>query len=159
MVVQIQDNILKNVQAVFPKNLASELTNPIERITQQVTDFIRGNPLVSTAVVGIGTTGLIASATSLFRKRRKKAKVKKKRKKVSGRRVRVKRRGKKKSAAQIRRVRLRNLAKARRAKRTGKRKTHSSPRHKGHKRVSFTTASGKKVNFLVGRKKHKRRKR
>jgi len=156
MVAQIQDNILKNVQAIFPKNIASELTNPIERITQQVTDFIRGNPLVATAVVGIGTTGLVASATSLFRSRRKKKKVSKRK---SRKRAKVRRRGKKKSAAQIRRTRLRNLAKARRARRVGKKRTHASPRHRGHKRVSFTTASGKKVNFLVGKRKHKRRKR
>jgi len=156
MVVQIQDNILKNVQAIFPKNISSELTNPIERITQQVTDFIRGNPLVATAVVGIGTTGLVASATSLFRRSRKKKKAKVRRKKSVRKSTR---RPKKKTVAQIRKTRLRNLAKARRAKRTGKRKTHRSPRHRGHKRVSFTTASGKKVNFLVGKRKHKRRKR
>lgn len=36
-----------------------------------------------------------------------------------------------------------------------KRKTHASPRHKGHKRVTFTTKGGKKVRFLVKPKKHK----
>ncbi len=30
-----------------------------------------------------------------------------------------------------------------------KRRTHSSPRHRGHKRVSFTTADGRKVSFLA----------
>jgi len=33
-----------------------------------------------------------------------------------------------------------------------KRRTHASPRHRGHKRVSFTTASGKKVSFLTNPK-------
>ncbi len=41
--------------------------------------------------------------------------------------------------------------------------THRAPRHKGHKRVTFTTKTGKKVRFLVrGQKrspKHRRRKR
>jgi len=149
----VTDNILANVQAIFPKDKASELVNTIERLTQRTTDFIRGNPLVSTAAVGIGVTGLIATATSVVRKRRKKKASVRKRKSVKRKSTR------KKSKASIRRTRLRNLAKARRAKRTGKKRTHASPRHRGHKRVSFTTASGKKVNFLVGKRKHKRRKR
>jgi len=33
-----------------------------------------------------------------------------------------------------------------------KRRTHRSPRHRGHKRVSFTTKEGKKVSFLVNPK-------
>ncbi len=145
------DQILKNVQAIFPKDKASELFNTLERIGGRVTDFIRGNPLVSTAAVGIGTSGIVAAAVTSVRKRRKKKTSVRKRKSV-------KRRTRKKSKAQIKRERLRNLAKARRARRTGKRKTHRSPRHRGHKRVSFITKDGKKVNFLVG-KKHKRRKR
>jgi len=63
------------------------LTN-LDRITGQVTDFIRGNPIVSTAAIGIGTTGLIAGATTLFRRRKKKkatARRKKSRKKSNGR--------------------------------------------------------------------------
>lgn len=149
----VNENIFRNVQAIFPKDKSSELVNVLERIGGRVTDFIRGNPLVSTAAIGIGTTGLVAAAVTRI-KRRKKA-----RKKTRGKKVSVKRRGRKKTKAQIKRQRLRNLAKARRARKTGKRKTHRSPRHKGHKRVSFTTAGGKKVNFLVGKRKHKRRKR
>ena len=47
----------------------------------------------------------------------------------------------------------------RKVSRKKKRVSHRSPRHKGHKRVSFTTASGQKVNFLVKKKvrKHKHR--
>jgi len=37
-------------------------------------------------------------------------------------------------------------------RRTGKRRTHSSPRHRGHKRVSFTTSDGRKVSFLANPK-------
>lgn len=33
-----------------------------------------------------------------------------------------------------------------------KKATHRSPRHRGHKRVSFTTADGKKVSFLANPK-------
>jgi len=121
----VNEKILQNVQAIFPKNLSSQLTNPLERITQRITDFIRGNPLVSTAAVGIGTTGLVAAATTFIRKRRKKRAAKRKvskRKKAVRKRAKVKRR---------------------------KRITHRRPRHKGHKRVSFTTARGQKVSFLV----------
>jgi len=39
-----------------------------------------------------------------------------------------------------------------RTRRGARRRTHSSPRHKGHKRVSFTTASGKRVSFLANPK-------
>jgi len=41
-----------------------------------------------------------------------------------------------------------------RRRKTGPRKkrTHRSPRHRGHKRVSFTTKTGQKVSFLVNPK-------
>lgn len=38
------------------------------------------------------------------------------------------------------------------SRRKRKRATHRSPRHPGHKRVSFTTADGKKVSFLANPK-------
>lgn len=98
----------------------------LDRITQPVTDFIRGNVLVSTAALGIGTTGLVLGAIAV-RKRRKKKRAAKKR--VSRRRV--SRKKKKKKAV-----------------------THRSPRHKGHKKVSFTTKGGKRVSFLVKKKAH-----
>ena len=158
----VSENIFKNVQAIFPKDKSSELVNVLERLGGRFTDFIRGNPIVSTAAIGIGVTGLTAAAITRVKKRRKKKVARKvgRKKRVTTRR----RKGKKKTQVQIRRMRLRNLAKARRARRTGKRRTHRSPRHKGHKRVSFTTASGQKVNFLVGKKgspshRKKRRKR
>lgn len=40
----------------------------------------------------------------------------------------------------------------RRKRKTAKRRTHRSPRHRGHKRVSFTTADGRKVSFLANPK-------
>ena len=46
-----------------------------------------------------------------------------------------------------RRVRRKKIRDGRR-----KRRTHRSPRHKGHKVVSFTTSTGKKVRFLVNPK-------
>jgi len=39
-----------------------------------------------------------------------------------------------------------------RPRRRRKRATHRSPRHRGHKRVSFTTATGQKVSFLANPK-------
>lgn len=51
-----------------------------------------------------------------------------------------------------RKARARPTARRRRVSRVGprkrKRRTHRSPRHKGHKRVSFTTKDGRKVSFL-----------
>lgn len=59
----------------------------------------------------------------------------------------------KRKAPTRRRARARPTARRRKA-RDGrkKRRTHRSPRHKGHKRVSFTTKEGKKVSFLVNPK-------
>lgn len=115
-------------QNIFAKGRTSILTS-LDRITANVTDFIRGNPLVSTAAIGIGTTGLIAGVAAVRKIRKKKAR----------KRTTVKIRKRKRTTVKRRKIR--------------KRVTHSSPRHKGHKRVSFTTASGKRVNFLVRKKK------
>jgi len=62
-----------------------------------------------------------------------------KRRKVNGRRT---------TKARKRKAPTRRTVKKRRVTRKRKRRTHRSPRHKGHKRVSFTTADGKKVSFL-----------
>ena len=124
-------------QNFFPRARTSVLTT-LDRISAPVTDFIRGNPIVSTAAIGIGTTGLITGLATVagIRRKRKKIATRKKKRKVG------------------RKKRARKVKGARRAK---KRVTHRSPRHKGHKRVSFTTASGQKVNFLVRKKKHSHR--
>lgn len=100
---------------LIPKNAKTQVLTQLDRITQPITDFIRGNPILSTAAVGIGTTGLVVGAAAISRKKRKKT-TKTRRKKS------VKRSRKKKTQAEIKRQRLRNLAKARRARRTGKRK-------------------------------------
>jgi len=104
----------------------------IERILQPVTDFIRGNPIVSTAVVGAGVTGLTAAVAVV--RRRKKAKKKTTKKKVKRRRTTRKkttRKRKKKTKAQIKRIRLKNLAKARRARKSGRRSTRKIIRGRG----------------------------
>lgn len=54
-----------------------------------------------------------------------------------------------------RKARTRKKKKKSKTTRRKKRATHRSPRHKGHKRVTFTTKGGKKVRFLVKPKKHK----
>lgn len=125
------------LQDSIPKQTRSAILTSLERITQPITDFIRGNPIVSTAAIGIGTTGLITGIAAVRRVG------KKKKRKVSKKRRVVKKKGKK----TVRKV----------AKR--KKVTHRSPRHKGHKRVSFTTAGGKKVSFLVKKKAHTHRRR
>ena len=111
----------------------TEIVTSFERITQPVTDFIRGNPIISTAALGIGTTGLFAGIATVGRR---KAKKKTRRKAVK---KRVTRRKPKKVSKRRKRV------------------THAKPRHKGHKRVSFTTAQGKRVSFLVKKKPHSHR--
>jgi len=122
---------------LVPKNTRSAILTSLERISQPVTDFIRGNPIISTAAIGIGTTGLIAGVAAVSRSRKKKKRKTKKRV--------IKRKGRKRKVRKARKV------------------THRSPRHKGHKKVSFTTSGGKRVSFLVKKKgpkhTHRRRKR
>jgi len=109
----------------------SSVLSSLQRITQPLTDFIRGNVIVSTAAVGIGITGLVAAATTIRRRKKKKAKRKAKKRRVKKRRV---------------------------SKRRKKKVTHRSPRHKGHKRVSFIAKNGKRVSFLVKKKAHSHKK-
>lgn len=104
-----------------------------------VTQLARGAPVITTAV----TTGVGLIATQqIIRRVRKKRAVKKRRKVTRKKRRKVtKRIGRRKKA---------------------KRRTHASPRHKGHKFITFTTKGGKKVKFLApkrGSKVHKRIKR
>lgn len=108
----VQDALLQNIKG-------DGILTSLGRITQTIPDFIRGNPIVSTALIGIGTTGLVLGAKAVA--------VRRKKKKTTARRRTTKR--------------------AKTVKK--RRKSHASPRHKGHKRVSFKTASGKTVRFLV----------
>lgn len=128
------------LQQFIPRIKAEPIIVNLQRILQPVTDFIRGNPIVSTAIVGAGTTGLVAAV-------------------AVARRARVSRRKKRKVSKKKAVTRRKRKAKRRKVKR---KVSHRSPRHKGHKRVAFTTADGKKVSFLVrkkGSKSHRRKKR
>lgn len=105
-------------------------------ILADINQFVRGNPLLSTAILGASLTGITAGVVRIRRRKKKsvstqKRKRKSTRKKIRGRGIR---------------------------KRT-KRVTHSSPRHKGHKRVAFTTKEGKRVTFLVKKPKHQHKRR
>lgn len=75
--------------------------------------------------------------------KRRPAPLTKRQKRIVRRGVDIRRGTRKKRRAPKRRARV---------SRKRKRRTHRSPRHKGHKRVSFTTAEGKKVSFLVNPK-------
>lgn len=129
----LQQLIPSTISQLIPKGKTAILTQ-IERITQPVADFIRGNPLVSTAAVGIGTTGLVTAVSAITR--RKKAKKKKRKPKKKG-----KRRAKKVKRRKRRIIRGRGLGR-------GEIK-HSGRGTKGTKRVSFTTKDGRRVSFKV----------
>lgn len=154
------------ISQLIPQIRGSPIFATVERIFQPVTDFIRGNPIVSTAAIGAGTTGLIAGIAGV-RARRKKPRRKAKRKKAPTRK-RVKRRKvsrkprakRKRTKAELREFRCRCLAKARRArkKRTGIKRgrglgpreiRHSGKSTKGKfKLVSFKDKrTGKMVRF------------
>jgi len=106
-------------------------------ILADINQFVRGNPFISTAALITTLTGITAGIVSVRRRR-----------KVRKSRPVGRRRKKKKSSRRVRR-------KAGRTRR--KRVSHRSPRHKGHKRVSFTTKDGRRVNFLVKKPKHSHR--
>ena len=150
-------------QTVLATFKASPIFATAERIFQPVTDFIRGNPILSTAAVGIGTTGLIAGITAI-RKRRKAPKRKAKRKKAPKRRVKrvgKRRRPKKRTKAELREFRCRCLAKARRSRKKkhiirGRGLGRDEIRHSGRSTkgkmrvVSFRNKkTGKMVRFKV----------
>jgi len=112
-----------------------------DRIRSSATDFIRSNPITTAAIaLGVPLTfvGIAAIGRAVGRRRRKK------KAKTTGRR-----------RTRVSRTRRRTTTK--RVARRRKRVTHASPRHRGHKRVAFTTKDGRRVSFLVGKRKHKRR--
>lgn len=129
------------LQDFIPKVRAIPIISSVERIFQTATDFIRGNPIVSTASIGAGVTG-IAAITAVVAARRKKKKAKRK-KRVSRRRAKRRKRVHRVSRVHVHRIKHRHRR---------KHVSHRSPRHRGHKRVSFTTKDGKRVNFLVRKK-------
>ena len=125
--------VIAQLQQLIPKVRGAPLVVNIERILQPATDFIRGNPIISTAIIGAGTSGLVtAIAVTRGARRSTTAKARRKKSKKTGRK-----------------------RDARRTPRRKKKATHRSPRHRGHKQVTFTTKGGKKVRFLVKPKKHK----
>jgi len=130
------------IENIVPKIRNFPIVANAERILQSTTDFIRGNPIVSTASVGAGVTGLVVAAATIRKLRSKK-----------------KRTGKRKAKKPKKRTRVSK----RKFKRTRKKVTHRKPRHRGHKKVSFITKQGKRVSFLVKKPAHshkiKRRKR
>lgn len=111
------------------------------QIAGQISQFIRTNPIITGASFGGSVLGGLAVA-QIIRRVRKKRKAKAKRKATT--RKRAKRR--------------KAVAPRRRKRRVTRRRhtSHSSPRHAGHKVVSFTTASGQKVKFKVKSKRRRR---
>lgn len=126
---------------VFHETLFPRIRTSFERFAQPISDFIRTNPIISSAIVGVTSIGTVAGIAAVVRRRRKK-------------RTATRRRVKRRKAPRKR---------VRRIKRRKRHVTHASPRHRGHKRVVFTTKDGRKVSFLVKKKSSshriKRRKR
>jgi len=120
------------VNGLIPKIRGFPIVVNAERILQSTTDFVRGNAIVSTASVGAGVTGLVVAGAVIRKLRTKKTKRKRKSSKKS-----IKRKG-------IKRRKVKRRTKV----------SHSSPRHRGHKFVTFTTKGGKRVKFKVKQKAH-----
>lgn len=120
------------------KSQATTVLSSFSRIIQPITDFIRGNPIVSTAAVGVGTTGLSLAASSFIRRRKSRKKISKKKKKRIRKRCKTTPRRRKRKKRRI--IRGRGIG--------TKEIRHSGRRTKGKfKLVSFRTKSGKLVRF------------
>ena len=126
------------LQELVPKNIRSQVLTQIDRISQPITDFIRGNPIVSTAAVGIGTTALVSGIAVARRvsTKKKTTTAKRKRKRISKRHTRRKKSRSRRGKRGI--IRGRGLG-SREIKHT----------RKGTKLVSFRTKGGKMVRFKV----------
>jgi hypothetical protein len=155
-----RNSVVSQLSQAIPKLRSTPLVINIERILQPATDFVRGNPIVSTAIVGAGTTGL-ATAIAVTRRARSSRK-KRTTKKKSTKKRKTTRTRKKRTKAEIKAMRLKNLAKARRARKKGSSKRriirgrglgrgeikHSGRGTKGkHKVVKFRGKDGKIVRF------------
>jgi len=100
-------------------------------------EFVRGNPLLSTAILGASVSGVTAGVVAIRRRKKKRTTTSRRRKRTRS-----------KTARSKKKVRRRRV-------------THSSPRHRGHKIVKFRTKDGKTVRFKVKKPNHthKRRRR
>ena len=129
----------------MPLTIPPSFSQPLSLIRSrgsEITQFIRSSPIVSGVALGgsvLGGLGLL----QIIRKVRKRKK------------TRIRKRTVRKAITRRRRTRRKTSVVVRRKRRVG-RHVHASPRHRGHKRVSFTTKTGQKVNFLVKSKRRKR---
>jgi len=98
-----------------------------------ISEFVRNNPILS-GLIGSGVLTTLGTLGVAVVRRRRKARARPRRR-VKRRKMRVSR------GAITRRKRHRRGV------------THRRPRHAGHKKVSFTTKGGKRVSFLVKRKR------
>lgn len=137
------DDFQTALQKFIPKVRGVPIVANIERVLQPATDFIRGNPIVSTAAIGAGVTGLVAGVAAIVR-RRKAPKRKIKRKKVKKKTKRGRRRDR-----MFRSKQKHELAYVRRKRRAGKKITR--PRYKTKKR-----SNRKQKRFIKGSAEAKR---
>lgn len=86
------------------KSKGTTIISNAERIFQSSTDFIRGNPIISTAALGAGTTGIVAVATTIRKRRKKKKKTSTRKKRTTRKRKTKKRKSSKKKTRRGRRT-------------------------------------------------------
>lgn len=73
--------VISSLKQLIPAAKKSTIVANIDRILQPVTDFVRGNSIVSTASVGAGVTGLVTAVAVVRKKKKAKKKKAKPRKK------------------------------------------------------------------------------
>ena len=119
----------------FHRKLAAQFESPLG----QIGTFVKENPLLTGVSLIAGVSGITAVVRSVKRKRKTTAAVSRRRKRSTTRRKSVARR----SPRKIRHTRSGHSPRRTRSKRV----SHRSPRHRGHKTVSFVTKDGRRVKF------------
>lgn len=150
-----QTEIISKINDLVPQIKSSPIVVNVERILQPITDVVRGNPIVSTAAISAGVTGLVAGATTIVkRKKSSKKKTTKKKKKTSTKR--------KKSTKSRRKKTSGRRKKGRRTPRTaGKGRDRSTRRirytKKGQPYVITRSGKAKFIKKSSAKRSHKRK--
>lgn len=86
------------------KSKGTTIISNAERIFQSSTDFIRGNPIISTAALGVGTTGVVTAVAGVRKRRKRKKATSTRKKRATRKRTTKKRKSSKKKTKRGRRT-------------------------------------------------------
>ena len=139
------DDFRTALQKFIPKVRGVPIFATIERVLQPATDFIRGNPIVSTAAIGAGVTGLVAGVAAIVRRKKPKKKKKRVKKRVKKKKTK---RGRRRDRM-FRSKQKHELAYVRRKRKAGKKITRPRYKTKKRKQKRFVKGSPEAKRFMA----------